>query len=98
MFSFNKKKNETTNLQALIDTTQSQMEAHESDSKEYGAMLTQLEKLYRLQSLETTGFKISPDVLVTVVANLLGIFLILGHERLHVVTSKAVNFVVKTKL
>jgi hypothetical protein len=95
---FKKKTTAETNLQDLIDTAQSQLHAIEADTPEYVAILDQIERLYKLKSRETETSKISPDVLVTVAANLAGILLILNHERLHVVTSKALSFVVKPKL
>ena len=38
---------------------------------------------------------IEPEVVITAAANLLGIVLILQHERLNVVTSRAIAFVRK---
>jgi hypothetical protein len=65
-----------------------------SDSDEYAQMADQLSKLYSLKQYEKPK-RISPDTLATVAANLLGIILIVGHERMNVVTSKALNFVMK---
>lgn len=41
------------------------------------------------------AFPVSPDVLVQVVGSLLGIAAIIGHERLHVITTRAIGFVKK---
>jgi len=41
--------------------------------------------------------RISPDTLATIGANLLGIMIIIGHERAHVVTSKALGFIMKLR-
>jgi hypothetical protein len=41
------------------------------------------------------GFPVDPEVLITATVNLIGIMLILQHERLHVVTSRAISFVRK---
>ena len=46
---------------------------------------------------ERRFFGIKADTLVLVGANLAGIALILGHERLNVVTTKALGFVSKLK-
>jgi hypothetical protein len=95
---FNKKTAAYTNLQELIDHAQAQLDSYEPDAPEYDKILDQIERLYKLQSREKETSRVSPDVIVTVIANLAGIALILNHERLHVVTSKALGFVVKSKL
>jgi uncharacterized protein (DUF169 family) len=46
---------------------------------------------------ERRFFGVKADTLVLVGANLAGIALILGHERLNVVTTKAIGFVSKLK-
>lgn len=95
---FTKKTSTETTTQELIDALNTHMFSLEPDSPEYDKCLNQKEKLTKSLSLETNDkFKISPDVLVTVAANLAGILLILNHERLHVATSKALSFVIKPK-
>lgn len=94
MFSRKPKTNST--LQDLIESAQSQLDSHDADSKEYDSILSQIERLHKLM-LKDNERRVSPDTLVTVGANLLGIVLILNHERLHVVGSKALSFVMKTK-
>jgi len=42
-------------------------------------------------------FGISPDTMVVVGGNLLGLFLILNYERTEILTSKAIQFVLKGK-
>lgn len=41
--------------------------------------------------------QLSPDVVLTAAVNLAGILAILHHERVHVVTSKALGFVMKLR-
>ena len=95
---FKKKTPAETNLQELIDNAQSQLDSFNADSPEYDKILTQIERLHKLQSRQAETSKVSPDVMVTVAANLAGILLILNYERLHVVTSKALSFVLKSKI
>lgn len=45
-----------------------------------------------------SNFKISPDTLLVVGGNLLGILLILNFEKAEIVTSKALNFVLKGRV
>lgn len=45
-----------------------------------------------------TKVVISPDTLLIVGANLLGILLILNYEKLDIVSSKAVSFILKARV
>ena len=45
-----------------------------------------------------SNWKISPDTLLIVGGNLLGILLILNFEKADIVTSKALNFVLKGRV
>lgn len=62
----------------------------------YAQIADQLVKLYKLQEVHNTK-KLSADTIATIVANLAGIIVIVGHERAHVVTSKAVGFLTKLR-
>lgn len=84
-------------LQDLIDHVQTQMLSEDANSEDFKVMREQLESLYAMKKSNKSS-RVSPDVLVGVAGNLLGIGLILQHERLHVVTSKALGFVMKTKV
>lgn len=83
-------------LDKIIDDLHKQMDVVPAESPEYSQMVDQLVKLKKLES-ETGRDKVSADVKVTVLANLLGILMIVGHERAHVVTSKALGFIMKLR-
>lgn len=83
-------------LQELIELVQTQMLLEGADSEKFREMNDQLERLYAMKKSNRSS-RVSPDALVAVAGNLLGIGLILQHERLHVVTSKALSFVMKSK-
>lgn len=89
--------NETAKLQDVIDHVQTLMLAADAESPELSELTETLEKLYKMKSSEKTH-RVSPDAILAVAGNLLGIGLILQYERLHVVTSKALGFVMKTKV
>lgn len=67
------------------------------ETEEYSRIADQIVKLEKLNAEIKAKKRISPDVAVTVAANLAGILLIINHERLHVVASKAIGFVMKTR-
>lgn len=64
---------------------------HDKSTEKYAGMTKQLTALHEL----STKSRISNDTLVTVGTHLAGIVLILGHERAHVIASKAFGLVKK---
>lgn len=87
---------EESGLEKAIDDILSDMAHHPSSSEEYAKMADQLSKLYSLKEFDSKK-RVSPDTLAIVLGNLVGIILIVGHERAHVVTSKALNFIMKLR-
>lgn len=91
-----KTQTEESGLEKAIAEVLREMSQHSSDSQEYAKMADQLTKLYSLKEIDTPK-RVTPDTLALVIGNLAGIILIVGHERAHVVTSKALNFVMKLR-
>jgi len=92
---FKKSKDDNQDLQDLIDALMISFRATEPGTPEFDKIVTQLIKLQDIKTAATRGKKVTADTLATVAANLGGILLILGHERAHVVTTKALGFVQK---
>lgn len=90
------KKREPSDLDEAMHEVYSEMKGFTADSDEYCKMTDQLIKLHSMQTLDKSR-RISPDTAATIGANLLGIALVLHYERLHVVTSKALNFVIRLR-
>lgn len=90
---FAKESDEKSGLEDAIDKILREMAKESSDSEEFARMADQLVKLYTLRKEPK---RISPDTLAVVIGNLVGIIMIVGHERTHVVTSKAMQFVLRT--
>jgi len=89
---FLKDPDEPSGLQKAIDDLLKEMEDVSAETPEYAKMADQLVKLYKLKEVDSKR-KISPDTLATVLGNLIGIALIIRHERENVITSKALAFV-----
>jgi len=68
----------------------------EVETKEYELLLGRLEKLQRIRKDESPD-NFSSDMLLMAATNLIGIFAILQHEKLNVITSKALSFVMRTR-
>lgn len=93
---FTKKPAEQSPLEKTIDELIQEMAGVNGDSDEYSKMADNLVKLYKLRE-EDSKQRVSPDTIAIVVGNLVGIAMIVGHERANVVTSKALAFLGKMK-
>lgn len=92
-----KKKTDETQLDIEIQRIAGDMALESPNSEEYLKLLTAYERLTKLRDSESRS-KIDPNTWVTVGANLAGIVLILNHERINVISTKAVSFVSKMKI
>lgn len=86
-----------TAIEKAIDQVLTEMETVTADSPEFAKMTEQLVVLYKaLPEKKESGVRI--ETLVPVIGNLAGIVLILGFEKFNVITSKALGFVMKSKV
>jgi hypothetical protein len=93
-----KTKNEPDMLDDAIDRVLTRMQYLDTESDEYGTLLSRLDRLTSIKNAQKSDKpRISTDTLVSAGASILGIILILGYERVNVVTSKALGFVFKSK-
>ena len=90
------KKVEDVRLEDAIIRILDDMEKVDPSTDEYATLLTQVERFYNLRTTQISK-AVSPDVMATVLANLMGILVIVAYERTHVFASKAQNFVLKPK-
>lgn len=95
-----KKQNEQPGLEEAIAEHIAELRGHPASSETYSDLLTKLERLHAMRVIPKQEARkpVSSDALVAVAGNLLGIVAILSYERVHVVTSKALGFVLKTKV
>ena len=68
----------------------------EVGSEESDKLTKQLERLMKLQAEEPRG-GINPDTLAVVAGNLLGILTIVAYEQKHVMVSKALGLILRSK-
>ena len=84
-------------LDDVINSVLTQLKEDLSPAEEgYTIATDNLVKLYAIKNSKFEN-RMSKDAILAVVGNLAGIVMILGYERVHVVTSKALGFVMKTK-
>jgi hypothetical protein len=85
-----------TPLETLIDDQVQKLAEVGLHDEKADAILTRIEKLHKMNTAQRSN-RVSPDTMVTVAANLVGIALIIKHEHVNVITSKALGFVPKLK-
>lgn len=88
--------NTTPGLDQVIDDTIAETKLYLPGTPEYQATVDTLVKLYELKA-QNAPPRISPDMIASIAANLLGIGIIVGYERMNIVTTKALNFVTRLK-
>jgi hypothetical protein len=89
---------DTTGLDDAIEAAFEGLKDHHPSSDEYAAVMTQIGLLYNLRYPKKERNTVSKDALITVAGNLAGIVLILGFEKSHVITTKALSFIMKPKI
>lgn len=73
-----------------------EMQDQKTDSTEYGESLERLTKLQKIRQEEKPD-TVSSNTIFMGAVNITGIVLILHHEQLHPIASKALSFVSKLK-
>jgi len=89
-------RNETSIYDEPIKQILVDMDEYGTDSPEYSALMRHLEELSRIRA-DHRSKRVSPDTMAIVAGNLMGILIIVAYEQKHVMTSKAMGFILKTK-
>lgn len=98
MLSF-KKNNDTEGLKKAIDDALLELALTKPNTEDYDAILEKIERLYKLQAPKPEARKpISPDALISAAASLAGIVMIIHHEQIGAITTKALGFIPKPKI
>jgi hypothetical protein len=85
-----------TLLEKEIDRATRELVNHPIGSQEYMQTLSAIVDLHKMKEAEKPSY-VSKDTLALVGANLLGIIMIIRHEHMNVITSRAMNMVIKPK-
>jgi hypothetical protein len=83
-------------LESELERALTRLRTELPNSEDYPKMLTIVERLHELMDDEKPS-AVSKDVMLTVAANLLGILLIIKHESVNVISSKALSFVMRPR-
>lgn len=79
-----------------IDKVLNEMKQYSQDDKEYLTAIENLERLTKMKA-EERRHRVSPDTMAIVAGNLFGILIMVAYEHSHVMTSKALGFVIKAR-
>lgn len=85
-----------TRLDAAIDKALIELESKDVVSTEYATILERVETLYAIRKTDKSD-RVSADNLATISANLVGIILVIRHEHVNVITSRAMGLVTKLR-
>jgi hypothetical protein len=96
MFAIKTTQKDPSLLQKEIDRLLVRMSGMAPESDTYAKTADQLIKLYKLTEHDAPK-RVSPDQKAAIVGNLAGIVAILGYERVHIITTKAIGFVLKSR-
>lgn len=92
MFPFAK---EPSQLDAALDKAYAALNNQKETDAEYAKILDQIVKLHSMKEDEKSS-RVSPDTWAVIGTNLVGIMLIIRHEHVNVITSRAMNLVKRT--
>jgi len=92
---FKKTSPDEVQLDEAIDELFADLKGREAHQKEYGVVSEQLQKLLKLKAELKAKTRVDANTVALIAANLIGILLILNHERVNVVSSKALSFIRK---
>lgn len=90
-------------LDQAIDSALSELNGFTADAPEFAKIVEQLDRLYKMRAYEPEKVivderRVKMDTLLPILGNLAGIVAILSYEHAHVVTSKALGFVLKSRV
>lgn len=83
-------------LERAVDRALLELGNHPVGSNDYDKALDHVVKLHRMREEEKSQ-SISKDTLVVAIANIIGIILIIRHEDVNVITSRAMNLLLKPR-
>lgn len=67
------------------------------NDQEYRQLVTVLDRLMDMRNHREPRWSVSPDTLAIVIGNLIAVVIVTQHERAAVVSTKALDFLIKRK-
>lgn len=79
----------------VVDKLMSELNEYGPDTEEFKAAMGYLDKIHKFRSNTKKG--VDANTIAIVAGNLAGILIIVGYERMHSVTTKALGYVIKSQ-
>lgn len=79
-------------IEALLE----ELKYHRQKAEDYKKFMDEVERLHKMK-MQNASRRVSPDTALMTSAHLAGIVMILKHEQVNVITSKAMSFLPKMK-
>jgi len=92
------RKNKRSSIDKEIENVLEVMGLLNADSVEYTKMANNLDTLMKARSYSKDQTTVSMDTVWTVGGSIIGILILIGYEQAHVITSKALGFVIKGRV
>lgn len=96
MFTKREKSKYQLMLEDELEGALRDLKSYETGSEDYVKTLGYVERIHGMIGEERPSV-VSKDALLAVGANLLGILMIIKHENVNVITSKALSFVIRAR-
>jgi hypothetical protein len=90
------RRQESTILDVVLDKAIYDLNNHAIGSPEYAKTLNAVATLHQIKE-EGKPKSMSKDTILVVAGNILGILMIIHHEQLHPITSRALNLLLKPR-
>lgn len=85
-----------TTLDVAIDDAVAQLNGISIETEEYALKMERVKELYALKE-KTSPKRVDPNTIAVIAGNLATTLLVLNYERAHVITTKAIGYLLKTK-
>jgi len=95
---FNSKEQSTNQrlIEGELDRALIHMKAETINTEDYAKVLSLAERLHKMLDKDNPE-SVSKNTMLAVAANLVGIILIIKHEHVNVISSKAVGFIMRPR-
>lgn len=74
-----------------------EMNTYGPSDPEWNSLVDHLDRLNRMKQQEGSINRVTPDTMAIVAGNLAGILIIVAYEQRHVMVSKGLGFILKTR-
>lgn len=88
----NRRRKQESVYDEVIEKVRESLLNDDPDNPEYQKKIEYLAELHKMRTEELRRDRVKPDTIAIVAGNLLGILILVGYERAHVVTSKGLQF------